>query len=207
MARLQILIVAVLLTVAVGNTEANTSPAGWYQNPEAEMKLWKCVKKWSNYCLNKYGCHNKQGCLQNINNNVKKCVEFYNERCFAAQPGYSPCDENIWVRPVSSRPITATTTKFDQKGACRSNPCQNGGTCQLVANNTTSFKCICPDLIYGETCIDLCRSNSAEGINGMEGRGMELFLNFVGKYYIKPGTDAPNLPPGAKVSIFLFYFN
>ena len=141
MARLQILIVAALLTVAVGNTEASRRPM----------------------TANR--------------------------------------------RPVSSRPITATTTKFDQRGACRSNPCQNGGTCQLVANNTTSFKCICPDLIYGETCSDLCRSNSAEGINGMEGRGMELFLNFVGKYYIKPGTDASNLPPGAKVSIFLLYFN
>ena len=141
MARLQILIVVALLTVAVGNTEASRRPM----------------------TANR--------------------------------------------RPVSSRPITATTTKFDQKGACRSNPCQNGGTCQLVANNTTSFKCICPDLIYGETCSDLCRSNSAEGINGMEGRGMELFQNFVGKYYVKPGTDAFNLPPGAKVSIFLFHFN
>ena len=38
-----------------------------------------------------------------------------------------------------------------------------------------------------------------------DGRGMELFLNFVGKYYAKPGTDAANLPPEAKVSIFLFF--
>jgi hypothetical protein len=325
MARLQILIFVALLTVAVGNTEANRSPIEpesirWYQNPEAEIKLWKWVKKWSNYCLNKYGCHNKQGCLQNINNNVKKCVEFYNERCFAAQPGYSPCDDSSWIQPVrpdhtSARPATTPprtvyTTPFDQKNvcyfnpcqnegtclnvaenstpfvcicpdgftgsicneiiqpdivyacslnpcqnggtcllvehdttsffcicpdgltgsicneiiqpedstiqiedstiqpdevnACSLNPCQNGGTCLLVEHDTTSFVCICPDLIQGETCndFDLCRSNSAEGTNGME-----FFLNFVGKYYVEPESDASNLPPGAKVSIFLFYFN
>ena len=270
MARLQILIVVALLTVAVGNTEANRSPIEpesirWEQSPETEMKLWKCVKKWSNYCLNKYGCHNKQGCLQNINSNVQKCVVFYNESCFAAQPGYSPCNDSSWIQPVrpdhtSARPATTPprtvyTTPFDQKNvcyfnpcqnggtclnvadnstpfvcicpdgftgsicneiiqpdivnACSLNPCQNGGTCLLVADDTTSFVCICPDLIQGETCndFDLCRSNSEEGTNGMEGRWLEFFLNFVGKYYVEPESDASNLPPGAKVSIFLFYFN
>ncbi len=43
-----------------------------------------------------------------------------------------------------------------------------------------------------------------------EGRGVELF-NFVGKYYVKPGTYAWSflfyLPLGAKVSIFMFFFN
>jgi hypothetical protein len=38
-----------------------------------------------------------------------------------------------------------------------------------------------------------------------EGRRFDFFLNFVGKYYVKPGTDASNLPPEAKVSIFLFF--
>ena len=40
-----------------------------------------------------------------------------------------------------------------------------------------------------------------------EGRRFDFFLNFVGKYYVEPESDASNLPPGAKVSIFLFYFN
>jgi len=51
MARPQILIVAVLLTVYVESTKATSlipENGQWEQNPEAEMKLWKCVKKWSN---------------------------------------------------------------------------------------------------------------------------------------------------------------
>ena len=89
MARLQILIVVALLTVAVGNTEASRRPM----------------------TANR--------------------------------------------RPVSSRPITATTTKFDQKGACRSNPCQNGGTCvnlNVTSTDLFGFKCNCPIGYSGDLC-------------------------------------------------------
>ena len=145
MTKLQILIVAVLLNVAVGNVTKHK------YNPEAELKIWECVKKWSNYCLNKYGCHNKQGCLQNISNNGKKCVEFYNERCFANQPGYSPCEDNIWIQPVSSKPRPEATTQFDHlKDSCQSNPCENGGTCQHVFG--TTFACTCPEGFSGLNC-------------------------------------------------------
>ena len=174
MAKLQILIVAVLLTVSVAKTKANVENGQWQQNPDAEMKLWKCVRKWSDYCLNKYGCHNKHGCLQNINNNVKKCVEFYNERCFMAQPGYSPCNDNIWIQPVSSTPVPATTIPVRPTiqaadipcpngfygDSCENhlydlNPCENGGTfCvrHICDSGTRSFKCSCSNGFFGEFC-------------------------------------------------------
>ena len=144
MARPQILIVAVLLTVYVASTKATSlipENGQWEQNPEAEMKLWKCVKKWSNYCLNKYGCHNKQGCLQNINSNVQKCVVFYNERCFAAQPGYSPCDDSSWIQPVSSGPVQPHV-----RLTCDISDCENGGTCLEGGN------CLCPEEYDGDFC-------------------------------------------------------
>jgi hypothetical protein len=182
MAKLQILIVAVLLTVSVAKTKANVENGQWQQNPDAEMKLWKCVKKWSDYCLNKYGCHNKQGCLQNINSNVQKCVEFYNERCFMAQPGYSPCNDNIWIQPASSTPGPATTIPVRptiqaadipcpngfygdscEKHFCDFlNPCANGGTCQKVSGELP-FKCSCSNGFLGTSCeLHFCDSNPCE---------------------------------------------
>ena len=77
----------------------------WKQNPEAEMNICSRYEYMTKYCLKKYGCDNQN---QNINNNVKKCFEYYKDIHFASQPNYSK--ENAWIYKVSSKPKPTTTS-------------------------------------------------------------------------------------------------
>ena len=86
-----------------------------------------------------------------------------------AQPGYSPCNDNIWIQPVSSTPVPATTIPVrptiqaaDIHFCDFFNPCENGGTCQKDSGEP-GFKCSCSNGFLGTFCVrHICDSNPCE---------------------------------------------